>query len=171
MMELWKDIVGFEGLYQISNLGRVKSFPKRCNGGQERILKPGIMGCGYLHVCLCKNRQKTYKSVHCLVAEMFILNPDKLPEVNHKNSIKTDNHVENLEWCTSLGNKRHAVLAGLTAKGVKNARHVLTEQQVREIRVRYVPHKCSMSYLAREFNVSKGCIQKIIESRRWGWLK
>lgn len=94
-METFKDIKGYEGLYQIGSNGTVKSF----YNGKERILKPGKSGKGYLQVCLCKDgKHKMYK-IHRIVAETFLDNTDNLPCVNHKNEDKTDNRVENLEFC------------------------------------------------------------------------
>lgn len=100
-MEIWKDIKGYEGLYQVSNLGRVKSL-KRYHVNSDRIMNFTPDKDGYLRVCLRKDKQCLTKRVHRLVAEAFIENDD--PEhkivVNHKNEDKTLNTVENLEWCT-----------------------------------------------------------------------
>lgn len=102
--EVWRDIKGFEGLYQVSNLGRVKSL--KC--GKEKILKPGKTTCGYLQVILSKDgKTKAYK-VHRLVANTFIPNPNNLETVNHINEDKTDNRVENLEWMNYKDNKRYS---------------------------------------------------------------
>lgn len=106
MIEEWRDIPNFEGLYLISNLGHVKSVEryKRNNSGTQfvnerlRVLSPDKDG--YLRVCLSKDGLHYVKSVHRLVAEAFIPNPDNLPVINHKNEDKQDNRVENLEWCT-----------------------------------------------------------------------
>ena len=105
--EIYRDIPEYEGLYQVSNYGNIKSLPrKRCKGC---ILKPYYPKYGYPHVMLSKNGiQKCYK-VHRLVAEVFIPNPDQKPEVNHKNANKSDNRVENLEWCTTFENYAHAI--------------------------------------------------------------
>ena len=106
MIEEWRDIPNFEGLYLISNLGHVKSVEryKRNNAGTQfvnerlRVLSPDKDG--YLRVCLSKDGLHYVKSVHRLVAEAFIPNPDNLPVINHKNEDKQDNRAENLEWCT-----------------------------------------------------------------------
>ena len=101
--ELWKDIKNYEGHYQVSNFGRVKSI----KFGKEIILKPVTDRHGYLIVGLWKNnKQKTYK-VHRLVMEAFIPNTDNLPCVNHKDEDKTNNNVENLEWCTYTYNNNY----------------------------------------------------------------
>ena len=92
-MEEYKEIKGFEGLYEVSNEGNVRSLKRNI------ILNPIIVGSGYHHVCLCKDGNHYPKRINRLVAEAFIPNPDNLPCVNHKNEIKTDNRVENLEWC------------------------------------------------------------------------
>ena len=97
-MEIWKDIEGYEGKYQVSNYGNVKSLNYR-RKGKERLLKSNQYTNGYLCVMLCNNTRKHY-SIHRLVADAFIHNPDNLPCVNHKDENKHNNHVDNLEWCT-----------------------------------------------------------------------
>ena len=99
-MEEWRDIEGYEGLYQISNLGRVKSFPN-CKRKTTRILKPGnnCTGRGYLFIFLFKNKQKKRFYVHRLVAQAFIPNPNNLPMINHKDENPLNNNLNNLEWC------------------------------------------------------------------------
>lgn len=108
MKEVWKDIDGYEGLYQISNLGNVKSLPRKKTIKQERILKPKLNKNGYLEVALCKNSNYKMCRVHKLVAKSFLNNPKNKTQVNHKNGIKIDNEVSNLEYCTPSENIRHA---------------------------------------------------------------
>lgn len=97
--EIWKDIEGYEGLYQVSNFGRVKSlgFDKWHKG---KILKPQLDGKGcYFMVCLHKDKTIKHENIHRLVAKTFIPNPKNLPCVNHKDECKTNNKADNLEWC------------------------------------------------------------------------
>ena len=113
-MEEWRDIKGYEGKYMVSNLGRVKSLNYN-NTGKEGIMKPHDNGYGYLFVVLCKDGKDKKYRINRLVAQAFLENPDNLPEVNHKDEDKTNNCVENLEWCSRLyninygtGNKKRA---------------------------------------------------------------
>ena len=101
--EIWKPILNYEGLYEVSNWGRVKSL----KFGKERILKPGTNKYGYLIVILCKNGKVKSFSVHRLVAEAFLPNPHNYPCVNHKDECKTNNNVNNLEWCTYTYNNNY----------------------------------------------------------------
>lgn len=106
--EIWKDIGGYEGVYQISNLGRVKSF--KFNSEKVLINKTSS---NYDMVALCLNGVVKYFTNHRLVAIAFLHNPENKEQVNHKNGIKSDNRLENLEWCTRSENTSHAIRIGL----------------------------------------------------------
>lgn len=117
MQEIWKDIKGYEGLYQVSNLGRVKSverITKRFNGHKiceynekEKILKHNLNKKSYATIGLCKDGKERKYKVHRLVAETFIPNPDNLPQINHKDENKLNNNVNNLEFCTNIYNANY----------------------------------------------------------------
>lgn len=103
MQEIWKDIEGYEGLYKISNLGKIMSFldnPRNKQKGQH-LLNPSILNNGYEHVTLYRSPTDRKKFlVHVLVAKTFLPNPNNYPCVNHKDEVKTNNCADNLEWCT-----------------------------------------------------------------------
>lgn len=103
MKEIWKDIEGYVGLYQVSNLGRVKSLV----GKEERFLRPGSNRTRYFNVVLYKERIKRSAYMHRLLAITFIPNPENKREVNHKNGDRGDNRLENLEWTTTRENALH----------------------------------------------------------------
>ena len=109
MGEIWKDIQNYEGSYQVSNYGRVKSLSRvdsRGNKRNEKILKGRKNRQGYYDVALCKNGKQKFCRINRLVAQAFIPNPENKPFVDHINAIKTDNRVENLRWCTYTENAK-----------------------------------------------------------------
>lgn len=138
-MEQWKDIEGYEGFYQVSNCGRVKSLARETNAviqmnTEDRIKKASQKGKdGYLTVQLYKNNTAKSVYVHRLVAESFIPNPLKKKTVNHKNGNKQDNRVENLEWMTYKENNKHAYDTGLNDE--KHRRNNRTSIAVRQLDV------------------------------------
>lgn len=120
MKENWKDIKGYEGLYQVSDRGRIKSLNYN-HTGKEKLLTP-VEVCSYMKVCLTKGKTQKQPSVHRLVAEAFIPNPDNLPEVNHKDEDKTNNQVENLEWCTSKYNVNYGTAISRRTEKTRNGK-------------------------------------------------
>ena len=106
MEEIWRDIAGYKGLYQVSNLGNVKSLNYN-RTGKERVLKPKTNRNGYLQVVLSKDNKQKFFYVHRLVALHFIPNTNNLPEVNHIDENKSNNCVTNLEWCSSKYNNTY----------------------------------------------------------------
>lgn len=121
LKEIWKDIPGYEGFYQISNCGRVKSLERDTtsihkNGNilqktvrheNEKIMSGNIKRTGYIEISLSKNGKTKYFLVHRLVAQAFIPNPEKLKTVNHKDENKENNYVENLEWLSQKDNNNY----------------------------------------------------------------
>lgn len=113
-MEIWKDVPEFEGCYQVSNEGRIKSLERYvnvCGGGKrllpERIIKPTVCRNGYLELQASRKGKKKVFLLHRLVAMLFIENPDNLPEVNHKDENRINCSAKNLEWCTSKYNANY----------------------------------------------------------------
>lgn len=123
MEEIWRDIEGYEGIYRVSNLGRVKSLARNIYLHEwpmplkERILKPYPNKKGYLGIDLRKDNKRKCPRVHRLVAQAFITNPENKPQVNHKDCNKTNNKVDNLEWCNNSENQIHAWANGMQPTG------------------------------------------------------
>lgn len=124
-MEVWKDIKGYEGLYQISSIGQVKALARKGNGFRKydniKIINPNDDGYIVAHLTNNKGEKKKI-SVHRLVASAFIPNPENKKEINHINCVRDDNRVENLEWCTTKENTEHAFKMGTRSGtyGLKN---------------------------------------------------
>lgn len=124
-MEIWKDIKGYEGLYQVSNMGRIKSLNYR-NTGEKGLLNGKPNSGGYLIVGLSKNKKTKSFYIHKLVAENFLPNPKNLPEVNHIDENKENNTVYNLEWCDRKYNNNYGSRterASVSLKGKKHKKH------------------------------------------------
>lgn len=118
MKEIWKDVGGYEGLYQVSNLGRVKRLKGKYMKS-DKLLKQVKLDSGYIAVGLCKHNKAKNFRVHRLVAEAFIPNPEEKPQVNHINEDKTNNMVSNLEWMTAKENNNYGTRTQRTSKPVK----------------------------------------------------
>lgn len=161
---MWEDVIGFEGLYQVSDQGEIRSIKrtKQNNRGfQEvneriRVLTPDRYG--YLKVCLSKDGKHYVKSVHRLVAEAFIPNPNNLPEINHKNEDKQDNRVENLEWCTQAYNMSYGGYRNRQA--ISQGRAVIQFDGNKPIAEYYSTQEASRQTGIPQGNIYKACTGK-----------
>lgn len=158
--EIWKDIKGYEGLYQVSNLGRVRSmdrYDSLKHFRKGRILKQQLFR-GYLYVGLSKNGKVKYCRVHRLVAEAFIPNPNNYPCINHKSEIKTQNNVENLEFCDIAYNNTYN---GRSKRiGLKTINHPRLSKAVLQIDLdgNIIAEFPSVNEIHRQFGFSIGNI-------------
>ena len=156
--EIWKNIEGYEGIYQVSSFGRLKSL-KRKSVPNDRILNGTVDKDGYKRVKLkCLHKKEKKMAAHRLVALAFILNPFKKAEVNHINGIKDDNRSVNLEWCTGKENNMHALQTGLVhcklnAKQVANIRNIYLNKEMKQVEI------------AKMFNVAKSTISQIVNNK------
>ena len=143
MEEIWKDIKGFEGLYQISSLGRLKSLSRFINSNRNNQRR--IKGCiikqrvnpynGYIQISLSKNHKYKRFYIHRLVAYAFLRNPDNLPQVNHKDENKENNCVDNLEWCTAKYNANYGTCISRRVKTQRDTKsHINNEALSRKVK-------------------------------------
>jgi len=175
MEEIWKDVPEYEGVYQASNMGNVRSLDRYAPHNRWDV-KQGLKGkmiaqnktkFGYFSLKLSR---RSYQ-VHRIIAKTFIPNPENKPQVNHINGIKTYNRVENLEWCTSKENVKHSYEIGLASgsrrRGSKNGQSKLIESDVVNIRLMYRQRKMSAGDLSELYNVSLPCIWQVIWGKSW----
>lgn len=166
---LWKDVPGYEGVYEVSNTGRIRRVGRARGATPGRILTVKTAN-GYSYADLSLGDKKVRYLVHRLVALAFLgLPPTPSSVVNHKNCDKLDNRPENLEWTTYLGNARHAVahgrVGGKPSPGESNGRAKLTHQQALEIRA--LRGIVGARELARRYGVSRSAIQFIHQGKHW----
>ena len=155
MEEIWKDIKGYEDLYQVSNLGKIKSLGNN-KSRKEKILKPRKNNKGYLYMSLSKNNVKKYYLVHRLVAETFLENPNNYPCVNHKDENPLNNTIYNLEYCTFKYNNTYGTRIERAIKNKSISIYCLER------------NKCynSIKQASEELNIKKENIVNNLKSRQ-----
>lgn len=176
VFESWKDIEGYEGMYQVSNTGKVKSVKRTASLRKihsrlviERLRKLAISKDGYIMVYLNKNGSVKGCYVHRLVGLAFLNNPDAKKEINHIDGNKTNNNITNLEWCTPSENMRHAFSTGLMFpnKGEDNGSCKLKVEDIVEIRKSYETGEFNQYQLADKFKVTQTQIYRIVHRKSW----
>lgn len=164
--EIWKDIEGYEGLYQVSNLGNVKSL-KRKGRLEERLLSQVKDKDGYLAVQLYKLGEGKRTSVHRLVANAFLPNPDNLPQVNHKDETPSHNNVDNLEWCTQKYNNIYGTrIQRITDKLKKTVYQYTLDNQL--VKVWKSVMECERNGYSHR-HISKCCLGKSNTHKGYIW--
>lgn len=174
--EIWKPVVGFEGSYEVSDWGNVRSVERYvpCLMGNRMRLSPAkiksqhLNKFGYKRLQLRKNNKYYNKVVHRLVAEAFIPNPNNLREVNHMHGNKLDNRYEFLEWCSPKENQQHALLTGLRDHiiGENHYNSKLTENDVYEIRLMLNTKKYTHQFIGDAYNISRTVVTRINNGTR-----
>jgi len=170
--EIWLPVVGYEGYYEISNEGKVKNLERKVKSRyglrsvRERILKIDLGSRGYMMADLSVNCIKIKYSVHRLVAIAFLKNSNNKEQVNHINGIKTDNRVENLEWCTQSENMKHAFENNLYKIGESHHQSKLTELEVVKIK-ELISKKIPYRAIGKKFNVTASTIYDINKGKNW----
>ena len=177
--EIWKDIEGFESIYQVSSIGRVKRLAgsygnnRKYSVNEDKILSLEKMAKGYERVQLNYKPKRRRVLIHVLVAETFLGKQEEpYLQVNHKNGDKADNRVENLEWVTGSENVRHAFENGLNTirNGEDNPSSKLTERDVRIILRLSAFNKLNHEEIGKVFDVSKSTINHVVSGKNWGYL-
>lgn len=165
--ELWRNINWGAGNFKISSKGRVKSISRIVENGirprlkKERFLKIGYNTDGYPQVQLNFEGKYKMQRVHRLIAAAFIPNPENKPYVNHKNGIKTDNRIENLEWCTGSENQLHAFRTGLRKQKTGESHHNARLKDTDIPKIRKLLKSFTQRKVAKMFNVSQTTIKNI----------
>lgn len=157
--EGWRDVVGYEGLYEVSSLGRVRSLRRAL------LLRAAPMTSGYLSVRLSRGNRAPTRSVHALVAEAFVGPRPGGMNVNHIDGLKTNNAATNLEYVTPSENTNHAYRSGLAASGERHKSARLTAAQTQEIRS--LIGRMTKTAIAKRFGVTRTAVHWIAIGRNW----
>lgn len=172
--EVWRPVIGYEGWYEVSNLGRVKRVRQGRATFVGKVIKQRINRKGYMVLQLTKNSISREFTVHRLVAAAFIGQRDDKTQINHIDGCKDNNHVNNLEYVTQSENMRHAFDLGLKnalhCRGRNNHLNVLTEEEVLEIYRLSHEGKIPQRKLGKMFGVHQTTIRDIKFGKSWGWL-
>lgn len=166
--EIWEDLIGFENNCQISTLGRFRN--KKTN----KVYSLGYYSNGYEQFSISIDGKRYTAIAHVLVAKQFINNPENKPEVNHKNGIRDDNRIENLEWNTRTENMKHSYRElGRNKKdniGINNPKAILSEKEVIEIRRLHKEDGLGNYEIAKIYNMNPPAIWKILHNYTWKHL-
>lgn len=179
--EVWKDIQGYKGLYQVSNLGRVKSLNYH-RTGKEKILKPAKNTTNYFFVCLCKERKQKCFLVHRLVAQAFIPNNENKPQINHLDEDKTNNIVSNLQWVTAKENINYGTHNERMAKTLKSRKR--SQETIEKMSIPIVQLTKTGDYIAtyqgarhigrdlgfHQSNITQCCKGKLKTANGYKWM-
>jgi len=158
-IEIWKPVKDYDGFYEVSNLGRVRSI-----SGKIRILNGNLSSMCYIKVHFSKLKVKKFHLLHRLIAIAFIENPENKPCINHVNGVKTDNRVENLEWCTMKENIIHAYKTGLiNKKGEKSGRATITNEDA----IAVYNSKEKTAVLSKRYGLQPQQVNKIRSGHSW----
>ena len=167
--EEWRDVVGYEGHYMLSNYGRIKSFYSNKVSKRNLIRKPVFIKDGYIQVAFSngKGNDRTCMGAHVAVAQAFIPNSEGKPIVNHEDGNPWNNCVWNLNWTTNGENQKHATKIGTKKIGYENPLAKLTPEQVRYIREHYIPRdkEFSLAAFSRKFNVGMSTLKRVVNGQ------
>ena len=167
--EVWKDIKGYEGLYQVSSLGRVRSLTHKCSVSgrvsKGRLLKNTKYAQGYLYVHLSNDGKKLHHCIHRLVADAFIPNPNRLPQVNHKDENPLNNTIDNLEWCSrsyniNYGSRNKKVSDKLTNGNLRSKRTAVYSLDNELLCIYPSTNEASRKTGVNEGSISSNCLGK-----------
>lgn len=169
MEEIWKDIPNYEGLYQASNFGKIRSYPRKGTRIKNDfyILQGGVNKKGYKQIILRKNNIPKTISLHRLIAKTFIPNLDNKSQINHIDGNKLNNKVENLEWIDNLENMRHSIKIGLRDEAIKKLKYINCKKiNQYDINNNFIKQWNSIIEIQRELKIPNQNISKVCQHKR-----